>query len=306
MPKTPSGSWWSRKFWVIVLLPCLAAVLLAGVAVFKGWLHRWVGFDSEGNPLGGTSAKSRPVVSVTAAYQSIAKDLERRAPEVRPRLRYLTLAHRHNEPACTDADLEAERGAVRELTALLGKGKSGNGDFIDPDQLLFRIDLEDFGWDAGTDWHRLVVHYRYGLGAAGDGPVAKLRRQVEEFTQETIPVVRADWFVVALTQTPLAEKAGLLRMPADKLPEAVRTVGSRYATQTLDLAACARELDLADEKVLADLIRAHDNLQQEFGLAPLLKDERIRRSWWESDRNFFSPYQELARQLKLGKPVREQ
>jgi hypothetical protein len=80
----------------------------------------------------------------------------------------------------------------------------------------------------------------------------------------------------------------------------------QYAAETLDLTSCTHDLGLIDPKAVADLIRRHENLQQEFGLVPLLKRERIRREWWESDRNFFSPYQELARLLKLGKPVRIQ
>ena len=50
----------------------------------------------------------------------------------------------------------------------------------------------------------------------------------------------------------------------------------------LDLADCAHELGLSDPKELAELIRAHENLQQEFGLAKLLRGEPIRREWWES------------------------
>ena len=57
-------------------------------------------------------------------------------------------------------------------------------------------------------------------GAGGKEPLAKLRKQVEELTQDTVPVVRADWFVTALTGPPLAGPMGLLRTPANDLPEA--------------------------------------------------------------------------------------
>jgi hypothetical protein len=95
----------------------------------------------------------------------------------------------------------------------------------------------------------------------------------------------------------------LLRKPANELPESIRTLAQQYAAETLDLAMCAHELGLSNPEALADLIRRRENLRQEFGLAPLLQGERIRREWWESNRNFFSPYQELARLLKIGKPV---
>jgi hypothetical protein len=118
-------------------------------------------------------------------------------------------------------------------------------------------------------------------------------------------VVRADWFVVALTRPPLAGPSGLVRTPVKDLPEVIRTLGKRYSAQTVDLAACARELGVPEEKV-TDLIGRQEDLQEEFGLAPLLRGGHIRREWWESDRNHFSPYQELARLLKVGKPVRVQ
>jgi hypothetical protein len=308
MSETTERSWWSRNFWIIVLFPCLAAVALAGVSVFKGWLHQRAGFDSDGKPLVKDTAptKLREPVSAVAAYQRIVADLQRRAAEVRPRLRYLTLLHRHNEPSCTTAELETERQTVRTLVTLLWKGKTSQVDFIDPEQLIFRLDLEDLEWNPDTDWHKIAVQYRYGLGGKGDDPLAKLRQQVEEFTQEKIGIVRADWFAVALARPPLSGPNGLLKTSLNELPEALRTLSRQYSAQTLDLASCARELGLEDTKTLSDLIQQKENLQQEFGLAPLLKGERIRREWWESDRNFFSPYQELARQLKLGQPVRVQ
>lgn len=312
------GTWLERKLWRHVLFLSAAGILLAGVSVFKGWLHRKVGFDDKGNPLKTdarpldaasaitVSAKPRSPLTAVATYERIVQDLQRRDDEARPRLRYLTLLHRYNEPTCTDTDLEAYRRAAREMVALLWHGQSSRLGFIDPEQLIFRLDLEDLGWTATTDWHQLVSNYRYGLGGEGDEPLAKLRRQVEELTQDSIPVVRADWFVVALTRPPLAGSNGLLRIPSNELPESIRTLAQRYAAETLDLTNCTHELSLSDPKAVADLIRGQENLQHEFGLAPLLQGERIRREWWESDRNFFSPYQELARLLKIGKPVRVQ
>jgi hypothetical protein len=304
-----SANWWARNFWVIVLFPALGGVLLVGVSVFKGWVHKWVGWDEQGRPIEEKKdppAKPRPVVSAADAYQYIVADLKRRDPEIRPRLRYLTLVHRHNEPSCTDADLEADRRAVREMLTVLWDGRQATLTYIDPEDLLLRIDLEELNWDAATDWYKVVSQYRYGLKGPGEEPAAKLRQQVAQLTEDEIPVVRADWFVVALTRSPLAGPKGLVRTPLAKLPEPVRTLSDQYSKQRLDLAACARELGLKEDKTLADLIRRDENLQTKFGLAPLLRGERIRREWWESDRYFVSPYQEVARQLKIGNSVRVQ
>ena len=198
--------------------------------------HRKVGFDDQGKPLNTdvkppdaapastASAKPRHPLADAAAYQIILADLQRRDEDTRPRLRYLTLLHRYGEPAYSDAELEANRTATREMVALLRQGRSSHSDFIDPEQLIVRIDLEDFGWTAATDWHAVVSNYHYGLGPQGDAPLARLRGQVGELTQDTIPVVRADWFVAALTRPPLAGSSGLLRTPSKELPESVRTL----------------------------------------------------------------------------------
>jgi hypothetical protein len=311
MADKPSRYWWVRHFWLLVMFPLIGALAVAGVGVLKGWLHQRVGYDSEGNRLKETgpqvvSPAPREPISALDMYRNIVDDLQRRDLEARPRLRYLTLLHRYNDPVCSEADLDADRLAVRDMAALLSHGRSARIDFIDPTQLVFRLDLEDLDWDAETGWHQVATAYRYGLGGEGEGRLARLRRQVGETTQDSIPVVRADWFVAALTHAPLAAPTGLVRVAFDELPASIRELSHRYSGQTLDLASCSRELSLPDSKTLSDLIRRDDHLQREFGLAPLLKGERIRREWWESDRNLISPYQELARLTKLGKPVRIQ
>jgi hypothetical protein len=311
MTENNKSSWLTRKMWAVVLLPVLAAVLLAGVSVFQGWLHRSFGFDDKGNRLlpdreqpAATASKPRSPVSPPDAARLLVEDLQRRPVEVRPRLRYLSLVHRHNEPSCSDAQLEAERAAVRDVLGVLSSGKT-EVVLIDPHQVLFRIDLADLGWDAAIEWHKVAAQYRYGLRPTGE-PQATLHQQIEEQTQDPIPCVRADWFVAALTRPPLAGDNRLLRKPASEFPESVRLLARHYAAQALDLEAGARELGVADPRTVRELIAHEETLQQEFGLAPWLRGETIRREWWEGDRNFLSPYQELARRLQLGKPVRVQ
>jgi hypothetical protein len=315
MKEPTSRGWWSRKIWLLVVFPALGAVLLAVVGVFKGWLHKLVGFDESGRPVieardkdtgmkGTASARPRTPVSLAAAYDRLAADISRRDREDRPRIRYLTLLHRHNEPACTVAELESWRQAVGELMPLLATEQSTNSGWIDPDHLLFRLNLDELGWGPVSDWRKLVALYPYGLAAPEGDSLARRQAEVEGGAEDRIPVVRADWFIVALSRPPLAGPKGLLRRPAADLPETIRALVRGYSVETLDLAACARELGLEDGKKLADLIGREQTLQQEFGLAPLTQGERIRREWWESDRHLYSPYQEAARLLKIGKPVR--
>src|SRR5262245_19560425 len=225
---TPNGkrSWWARKFWVIVMLPVIAAVALAGVSVFKGWLHNQAGFDPDGKPLDGGKTTPPPVqdkkpepkprtpITAEAGYRLILDDLNRRDPDVRPRLRYLTLWHRHNEPSCTTENLEAERTALRELAALLLNGRAGRAEFSDPEQRILRFDLDEFGWDAANEWRAVCSQYRYGLSAVNGSPLAEAMRRVEELTGDKIPVVRGDWFVAAVTRPPLAAPTGVVTKPA--------------------------------------------------------------------------------------------
>ena len=307
-----------RKLWRHVLFLSAAGILLAGVSVFKGWMHRQVGFDAEGKPFDAAEKrlKSQPAapsqprkrqpVSEEATLRLILADLERWDEERHPHLRHLTLAHRYNDPRCTESELDADRAAVRDMIAVSARGHSTRSDFIDPEQLVYRLDLEDLNWSGETDWHLVTSLYRYALTGMGNDTLSELRKKVQELTKDPIPALRADWFAVALTRGPLAAQSGIVRIPTNELPETVRALSQRYASETVDLASCSLEEALTDPQVLADLIQRMSNLQQEFGLAPLLRGERIRREWWESDRNLFSPYQEVARLLKIGKPVRLQ
>ena len=58
------GDWLSRKLWRHVLFLSAAGILLAGVSLFKGWLHQQVGFDGEGRSLSrrmpGRSMETQP------------------------------------------------------------------------------------------------------------------------------------------------------------------------------------------------------------------------------------------------------
>jgi serine/threonine-protein kinase len=68
-------------------------------------------------------------------------------------------------------------------------------------------------------------------------------------------------------------------------------------------AAC--ELGLPDPKVLQEAIRTNSTLREKLGLGPLVQGIALKRDAWESlltDR--FSPFQQAAEELRLGKPFR--
>jgi hypothetical protein len=139
---------------------------------------------------GSTRGGSR--VTLVSSYRTILEDLERCDDEAHPWMRYITLVHRYNELACSEADLEADRTAVREMTALLLQEQSTRLNLIDPEQLVFRLDLDDFHRAAAAHWRQVVSMYRYGL-TGGDEPQKTLGQQAEQLTDDPILVVRAPY-----------------------------------------------------------------------------------------------------------------
>ena len=87
--------------------------------------------------------------------------------------------------------------------------------------------------------------------------------------------------------------------------EPISAIGRWYLVQELTLADAARELGLEDGKSLQGIIQANPRLQ-ELGLYPLTKGHTIKREVWESLEFITAPFQEAARELKLGTPVRQQ
>lgn len=108
-----------------------------------------------------------------------------------------------------------------------------------------------------------------------------------------------------------AEKAtaGFLKVGADKdkkledFPEPVGLFARKYTLNEVTLADAALELGLADPGRLAAAIRSNERLR-ELGLAPLARGGTIKRESWESLDRGVSPFQEAARTLELGAPIR--
>ncbi len=84
----------------------------------------------------------------------------------------------------------------------------------------------------------------------------------------------------------------------------MRKLLERYPQQTLELESAAADLGLTSSEGLRSKLAKEAYLREEFGLAPLTEGKTVQRSWWESDENLVSPYQELSRALGLGKPFR--
>jgi serine/threonine-protein kinase len=67
----------------------------------------------------------------------------------------------------------------------------------------------------------------------------------------------------------------------------------------------AFELGIRDPKVLQEAIRTNSTLREALGLGPLAEGNRIKREAWESlKEQGFSPFQQAAQELRLGRPFR--
>jgi hypothetical protein len=292
-------SWWQVNLWKIVLFPALAGVVAIACSMLQGVAHRWLGFDSQGRSVDDRppAAPARPPISPDETLSAIRADLNRAPGGQRPRLRYLALVHRNNEPAVTEVELQLTRRALADLVAALAPpDRSASVTGIDAEQLVFRLDLDALGWSA-EQWRQVIVLDPYGVRHA-----SLTEETIRRETDEPVPVVRADWFVAALTRPPLGGPGGSLGLRTRNVPETVQAIARGYAGQPIDLAVAARELGVGPDR-LRRLITEEAYLRVEFGLSPLLEGKTIPRDGWESVGNLTTPFQELSNRLGLGRPI---
>jgi hypothetical protein len=292
-----------------LLLPVLVALILVGVGLLRGYLHRQAGFDADGRPIvpGDKSPDgknvptpvARPWIGPADMLQAMVSDLDKAAAADRPHYRYLTLVHRHNDKHCSAEELKAEGEEVREVVdALALRGRTPSPPTVDAHGVILRLDLRKLGWVADPDWRDILVQNPYGLTyeTSTEIRLVDLQEKLRTATTEQVPYVRGDWLVVALSRLPLSAKL-LGGKAGSKLLE-------HYKQQTLSLETAATDLGLTSSEGLRSKLAKEAYLRQEFGLAPLLEGKTIPRSWWETDENLTSPYQELSKVLGLGKPYR--
>jgi hypothetical protein len=307
-------SWWKRNVWTIVVLPTVAALILVGVGLLRGYLHRRAGFDPEGRPLNGQAGGEnnqprepppRTPIGVERLLTQIAEDLQRADAAERPHLRYLSLVHRHDDPAVDAGRLDLERRALSEMTAALAPpNQTAEVVAIDAARCIYRLDLRRLDWTSQA-WREIALVYPYGLRfeSSKDAETAKVGELLRQLSDEPPVWVRGDWWVAALARPPLSGPGGIglwTRSP----PPAVKEVLENYRDQAVDSAAAVRELQLSDAGELRRLIEAEPYLRDEFGLAPLLRDDgSIPRDAWESRKNLTTPYQELSKLLGRGMPL---
>src|SRR5262245_23812295 len=169
----------------------------ADVAALKEWI--------EAGAPGSTTAADRVAVSEPEVFARILADLEKFDRRARRFQRYFTLTHLWNAGLGED-ELQTYRHALSKLAnSLSWHPRVTVPAAIDPAQLVLRIDLRDFLWDANL-WNRILAEYPYGV--LHDTATA---RACAVAAATRMPFVRADWFVASACRPPLYHD--LLQLP---------------------------------------------------------------------------------------------
>ncbi len=277
---------------------CLVHVLLGALALaflITGWSSlRWLATGEKREQTTEAEPELRQVFGAMDAHlKALPEDRQRRQ-------RFFWLPASHSDPSAGRAALEEVLGNLRgtkERTGLQPVGEGGR---------LFVVPLADMGWDEDDHWQELTARDPYALTyfSAGDVVLRARFESVAARTGERVPLLRADWFVVALATEPalyarLRHAEGRATIPAH---ETIAKVRERYAGP-LGPQAVAGELSLPDDRALFD--RLDPATWDRLGLSPLLRQQPISRASWSAlHPDGTSTFQKLAGQLQLGTPRR--
>ncbi|MBX3157813.1 MAG: hypothetical protein KF773_17730 [Deltaproteobacteria bacterium] len=157
-----------------------------------------------------SAAKPRPFVRDAEVSAILAADAARLRFDERASARWFTLVHLANASAGV-AQLERTRLALAKLIASLTWSPSARAPVaVDPERLIYRIDLRELGWSAAT-WDAIRAPYPYGIARGAGAPDA----------------IRADWFVATASRAPLYH--AILGLP-DHESELARRLGVDLAS----------------------------------------------------------------------------
>ncbi len=228
---------------------------------------------------GGAKAQKRTAERSVVTEQDIVdvagKLIDRLSQSQARDYRYLSLTNLHNDSRIPETQLTVYRkGAVKMLNSLSRAPNLAAVRAFGPSQTLLAFRLSDLGWTS-SDWETIVRHYPYGL--APINPSAWVATGTKQ------PVIRADWFVFATSQSPLYYT--LLRIPGT-------------------LNELAREMGIS----LADNIREERVARAGFGKSGVSRNNRLieRHSLGEGAGGFWVSYDfasSLGRQNLFDHPL---
>jgi hypothetical protein len=307
------------------VLSIIGAFVAGLMGLVFAYVHNWLGISNGGDPIprpvvvvggppGETGGKEGPGRGSGRVFRgphevlsALAADQEKADEAARPRRRYLTLTHLHNNPTLKPADLDAFRAALLDLAGYLSPGgQAVVWRPVDPERTLYALDLQDLGWDADTTWRQVLKGYPYGLtyGTAADTGWREAQEKVQKLARSKLPWVRADWFLAAVVHPPLGGPNGVLKLPPREVPASVQAQAQGYAQQALTLEGAAAELARNEPRRLEAFLKADPDRLRRLGLAPLLEpDGKVKRETWESLQDATSPFQQVSAGLQYGTPL---
>ena len=127
--------------------------------------------------------------------------------------RYFTLTHLYNAGVTPSILQEYRKGLYKLVNSLSWGSTVTNPQPIDPQEIIFYIDLRHYEWDRNDGWTKIETEYPYHI--AFDAPTqTALKEQLTRLQREMksdIPSVHVDWFVAQASLPPLYHE--LLSLP---------------------------------------------------------------------------------------------
>jgi mono/diheme cytochrome c family protein len=132
---------------------------------------------------GGSGVCQDQVYSFDDLYADVANDLQGLDEDDALTARYISLHNRYAAGVCPDTTLDRDRNALTKMLNALSTDTTMTApEPVDRDQLLFRIDLEDYGWDEPVNvvdadgniqafddkWEAIIAFNPYAVPFVGD------------------------------------------------------------------------------------------------------------------------------------------
>jgi serine/threonine-protein kinase len=132
--------------------------------------------------------------------------------------RYFSLAHIYNDSDMTDDNLRLYRAALSKvINSMHRKAQIVLPQAVDPNAVVFALDLRSVGWEDPAIWLQVLQKYPYGI-TFNDIAVQQRTDSVNTMLgggnrlRNLFPYVRADWFITTASRPPLYDV--LLKLPA--------------------------------------------------------------------------------------------
>jgi hypothetical protein len=158
-------------------------------------------------PWGGGAQGQAAYLSIDERLLLMYEDLRAIAnPADRQRMRYIDLSHFSNAGSGAD-EIELYRQSVSLLVNSLSTGNRVVApEPIDSDQLLYRIDVRNYGWSDRT-WDLITAEYPYAVRYDPDSRLfpfdEDLAESIREDTGTVVPNIQGDWFLTHASAAPL-------------------------------------------------------------------------------------------------------